>query len=352
MAVCQANEDLEDKSQIEVGEHATFVGIYDGHGSQQAANYVLDNLFNHFIEHVHNARLMSEDAITHAIAVTEQGFIEAVRGNAETQPQMATVGCCCVIGVIWQSRIYVANLGDSRAVIAYRTPSDSDTTMHSEPLSFVHHVNQLYTRRDLFGAESSEQEISHADGVNLIKNRIQVSRSIGDAYLKYPEHAIPDIPIRKAVLSAEPTRCTRPLREADKFLIFASSGLWDHLSLEQAVEFVRAHPPKGVAKRLVKEVQKRAAEKVGLTYEQVKRAAMGGNRIQTHNDITVVIIFLDHKLLNKDRRGLGRFNPFRKSPPELDDSIVGFADRIRQSLFHRLAWPPNAESAFQSTFIM
>lgn len=49
MAVVQANQTLEDQSQIESGPpFGTFVGIYDGHGGPEAARYVCDHLFRHF----------------------------------------------------------------------------------------------------------------------------------------------------------------------------------------------------------------------------------------------------------------------------------------------------------------
>lgn len=49
MAVIQANQVLEDQSQIESGSFGTFVGVYDGHGGPEAARYVCDHLFNHFL---------------------------------------------------------------------------------------------------------------------------------------------------------------------------------------------------------------------------------------------------------------------------------------------------------------
>lgn len=48
MAVVQANQVLEDQSQIESGQFGTFVGVYDGHGGPEAARYVCDNLFRNF----------------------------------------------------------------------------------------------------------------------------------------------------------------------------------------------------------------------------------------------------------------------------------------------------------------
>lgn len=78
----------------------------------------------------------------------------------------------------------------------------------------------------------------------------QVSRSIGDAYLKKPEFSLdPSFPrfhlaepLRRPVLSAEPSLSARVLQPNEKFLIFASDGLWEHLSNQQAVEIVYNNP--------------------------------------------------------------------------------------------------------------
>lgn len=56
MAVLQANEVVEDQSQVESGlfttispgPHGTFIGIYDGHGGPQTASFVNNNLFQTF----------------------------------------------------------------------------------------------------------------------------------------------------------------------------------------------------------------------------------------------------------------------------------------------------------------
>lgn len=55
MAVFQANKLLEDRSQTESGSlslmdsgpFGSFVGVYDGHGGPEAAQYITDHLFGH-----------------------------------------------------------------------------------------------------------------------------------------------------------------------------------------------------------------------------------------------------------------------------------------------------------------
>ncbi|XP_028207035.1 probable protein phosphatase 2C 42 [Glycine soja] len=45
MAVVQANQVLEDQSQIESGGFSTFIGVYDDHSGPDCSRYVCDNLF-------------------------------------------------------------------------------------------------------------------------------------------------------------------------------------------------------------------------------------------------------------------------------------------------------------------
>lgn len=49
-------------------------------------------------------------------------------------------------------------------------------------------------------------------------------------------------PMNMPVLSANPTILSHPLHPNDSFLIFASDGLWEHLSNEKAVDIVHSHP--------------------------------------------------------------------------------------------------------------
>jgi len=44
-AVVQANEVIEDHSQVESGRDATFIGVYDGHGGPDASRFISDHLF-------------------------------------------------------------------------------------------------------------------------------------------------------------------------------------------------------------------------------------------------------------------------------------------------------------------
>lgn len=48
-AVVQANEVIEDQSQVETGADAVFVGVYDGHGGAEASRFINDHLFHNLM---------------------------------------------------------------------------------------------------------------------------------------------------------------------------------------------------------------------------------------------------------------------------------------------------------------
>lgn len=85
----------------------------------------------------------------------------------------------------------------------------------------------------------------------LLKIYYQVCRAIGDAYLKHSEFVVDPAlerfrirePIRnQPVISAQPAVYSRILQRHDQFIIFASDGLWDNLSNQEAVEIVHKYP--------------------------------------------------------------------------------------------------------------
>jgi pyruvate dehydrogenase phosphatase len=56
-AIVQANEVMEDHSQVETGSDSVFVGVYDGHGGPDASLFVNNHLFNHLIREFSNFSL-------------------------------------------------------------------------------------------------------------------------------------------------------------------------------------------------------------------------------------------------------------------------------------------------------
>ncbi|KAI3971209.1 hypothetical protein MKW92_006340 [Papaver armeniacum] len=279
MAVVQANQVLEDQSQIEsFGGDTTFVGVYDGHGGPDTARYVCDNLYRHFREISEEAHGVTSETIRRAFLETEQGYTAIVDQLWDTRPNLATVGSCCLVGVVCQQTLYVANLGDSRVVLGKKV--GNTTGVAAIQLSSEHNANMEEVRQELTELHPDDpQVVVQKHGVWRVKGIIQISRSIGDLYLKDNKYNTEQIlgkfrlpePMLKPVLSADPSVMSLPLQPNDLFLIFASDGLWEHLSNEQAVEIVHRNPRAGSARILLKAALQEAARKREMRYEDLRR---------------------------------------------------------------------------------
>ncbi|KMZ63520.1 putative Protein phosphatase 2c [Zostera marina] len=310
MAVVQANQVLEDQSQIESSSgFGTFVGVYDGHGGHRAARYVCDHLYRNLRDILPGEQgqgVSHEAAIEGAFLETEQGFTSLVSDSWDTHPELATVGTCCLVGVICQRTLYVANLGDSRAVLGTKVGNTGHVA--AIQLSTEHNADEVAVRQDLLAQHPNDPHIvllKH--GVWRVKGIIQVSRSIGDEYMKHarfnqepinPKFRISG-PMNMPILSANPSIMSHELQQNDLFLIFASDGLWEHLTNDKAVEIVNSHPHMGSAKRLIKAALQEAARKREMRYSDLRRIDKKVRR-HFHDDITVIILFINHEIAQKN----------------------------------------------------
>ncbi|CAL0309238.1 unnamed protein product [Lupinus luteus] len=269
MADVQANQVLEDQSQIESGPFGTFVGIYDGHGGPDAARYVCDYLFRNFQAiRGEPPEVVTEETIRTAFLRTEEGFTALVSQMFRTLPDVATTGTCCLVGVILQQTLFVASLGDSRLVMGTRDGNIG--RVNAIQLSTEHNANIETIRQELADLHPDDPNIVVLkDDAWRVKGIIQVSRSIGDLYMKDAQFNRAPIkqkfrlrePMNMPILSANPTIISHRLQPNDSFLIFASDGLWELLSNERAVDIVHSNPHAGSAKRLVKAALHEAARR-------------------------------------------------------------------------------------------
>ncbi|XP_017244855.1 probable protein phosphatase 2C 46 isoform X3 [Daucus carota subsp. sativus] len=291
MAVIQANSLLEDQSQLvsgplsslNSGTLGTFIGVYDGHGGPETSRFVNDKLFPNF---------------------KKEDFLSSVREQWHTKPQLAAVGTCCLVGIICDGLLYVANAGDSRVVLGRADRSATGIT--AVQLSRDHNVNIASERDELHSLHPADSHIvvlKH--NVWRVKGIIQISRSIGDAYLKKAEFNREPLlakfrlpaPFKKPILSAEPSTSTHKLNSKDRFLIFASDGLWEQLSNQEVVDIVHNYPRNGIARRLIKVALHVAARKREMRYSDLQNIDRGVRR-HFHDDITVIAVFLDPQVTN------------------------------------------------------
>uniref|UniRef100_A0A2P2JK60 protein-serine/threonine phosphatase n=1 Tax=Rhizophora mucronata TaxID=61149 RepID=A0A2P2JK60_RHIMU len=318
MALIQANTILEDQSQLESGPmsslesgpQGTFVGIYDGHGGPEAARFITEHLFANIktingAEFTSENHAMSAEVINKAFFATEEEFLSLVKSQWLSKPQIASVGSCCLVGIVCSGLLYIANAGDSRVVLGKVERNVKE--VKAIQLSSEHNASMESVREELQSLHPDDPQIvvlKHK--VWRVKGLIQISRSIGDAYLKRAEFnrepllakfRLPE-PFNRPILKAEPAVSVQRLYPEDQFLIFASDGLWEHLTNQEAVDIVHNYQRNGIARRLLKAALQEAAKKREMRYSDLKKIDRGVRR-HFHDDITVIVLFLDSQMISR-----------------------------------------------------
>ncbi|GKV25836.1 hypothetical protein SLEP1_g35219 [Rubroshorea leprosula] len=296
LAMLQANPVMEDHCQFEIGRDSIFVGVYDGHGdSDEASRFLADNLCNN-LTRLAQKGTMSEDVLKRAVVATEDEFLQTVYDEA---------GSCCLATVIWKGSLYVANVGNSRVVIGILLRKSD---IFAEQVTKDHIADVEDIRKRIKALHRDDPDIVfEKDGVWCSKGIPQVSRAIGSAFLKIPNRYVHSsffqryklyLPFNPPLLKGEPELCRRLLYPDDKFLILASGGLWENLTKKKVVEIVNENKQTGIARRVIIRALKEVAKKKQMRFDDLLSVKKEERR-SFHDDISVLVIFLNHDFLEK-----------------------------------------------------
>eukprot|EP00890_Picochlorum_soloecismus_P000290 jgi/Picsp_1/1261/NSC_04742-R1_protein phosphatase 2c len=199
----------------------------------------------------------SSEAISNALAkafkLTDEAFAEL--GNEE---QLSLVGTTAVVALISSRSIYVANTGDSRAVLSRNGRAAALTDDHKA-------AREDETAR----VEAAGGQILFWNGVRVM-GLLAVSRAIGDHSLRPYVIADPEL----TVVNRHP---------GDELLVLASDGLWDVMNNQEACALAKKCLLRARQKGSTRESAARVAATV-LTRAAVDR----GSR----DNVTVLVIDL------------------------------------------------------------
>lgn len=215
--------------------------VYDGHGGKKAADFAKT--------HLHTAVLHSGFSKNEVeLKVSKKAIIEGIKkvdedllkvSAAEGWADGATAVCVWILG----QTVFVANLGDAKAVLA-RSPPLSEGVEGEKKEKTEGVVKGIVITREhkaIFPGERAR--IEKAGGFvakdGRLMGRVEVSRALGDR------------PFKKVGLSAVADVAAFELTERERFLILGCDGLWGVYSAGDAVEFVEKQLKEGVKAEVI-----------------------------------------------------------------------------------------------------
>ncbi|KAF6986681.1 hypothetical protein CFC21_004406 [Triticum aestivum] len=194
-------------------------GIFDGHGGSRAAEYLKEHLFENLMKH---PQFMSDTklAISETYKKTDSDFLDSEINTHRDDGSTASTA------VLLGNHLYVANVGDSRAVISKSGKAIA--------LSDDHKPNRSDERKRI---ESAGGIVMWA-GTWRVGGVLAMSRAFGNRLLKQ-------------FVVAEPEIQDQEIDDELEFLILASDGLWDVVPNEDAVSLVKMEEdPEAAARKL------------------------------------------------------------------------------------------------------
>jgi len=145
---------------------------------------------------------------------------DASSGDDFAEHKATGMGCTAGAAMVRNGEGTVANTGDSRCVISRNGVA--------EPLTLDHKPVLLEEAERIMNAGGFVRD-------NRVNGALNVSRTLGDLDFKRNDK----LPHTHQMVVATPDITTFDLQKGDEFMIIACDGIWDVLSNQEAVDFVR-----------------------------------------------------------------------------------------------------------------
>ncbi|XP_057446976.1 probable protein phosphatase 2C 67 isoform X2 [Lotus japonicus] len=200
--------------------------IYDGHGGRLAAEYAQKHLHGNVLSAGLPRELLdvktAKRSILDGFRKTDESLLqESAEGGWQDG---ATAVCLWVLG----QKVFVANVGDAKAVLARSTIPDGSQG-HSDGVHALKAIVLTREHKPIFPQERAR--IQKAGGFvssnGRLQGRLEVSRALGDRQFK------------KVGVIATPDIQSFDLTDREHFIILGCDGLWGVFGPSDAVDFVQ-----------------------------------------------------------------------------------------------------------------
>ena len=221
----------------------SFFGVYDGHGGSACADYLRDQLHQLIVKDP-DFPVNPKKAIERAFDEAEKTFMDFAENQALMETgQIERSGSCGIIVLIVGDMCYVANVGDSRAVMSadggekilllskdHKPESDEETKRIEENGGRIYQNSNYIPDMSASGKGTMQLIVGPH---RVFPGRLSVSRTFGDIEAKDPKYGgnpgcvIPTPDIRSF-----------KIRNNYDFIVIACDGVFEKLSNQDLVNAV------------------------------------------------------------------------------------------------------------------
>ena len=269
----------------------SFFAIYDGHGGSKCADYLRDCL-HRLIFNDENYPENVKEAIKNGFLKAENEFLNNYAIDKEDNMNILDhSGSCAVVIIIVDKKIYIANVGDSRAILSINlgkeyiiVTEDHKPSNEKERIRIIKNGGQVYQTQTPINSE--EGDILNGQILlgpyRVLPGRLSVSRTIGDIEAKGIQFGG-----NPNVVVPYPDIYTFDLEKDDiDFIVLGCDGIYDQISSEEILDCAWM-----ILKN--KEINYNLHEKCGIIVDFILKASMAR---KSFDNVTCVIVALKDNL--------------------------------------------------------
>eukprot|EP00884_Botryococcus_braunii_P018575 jgi/Botrbrau1/5400/Bobra.182_1s0004.1 len=221
----------------------SFFGVFDGHGGAAAAQFAQENMLELLVEQPSFPESPFQ-ALRAAFMKADEKLYDLVK-----ERKIEDSGSTALAALVHGTQLFVANAGDSRAVLSRRGRPVELSTDHKAVAAAE--------------AVRIEAEGGHVTSEGYLNAHLSVARALGNFSVEGMKTRSADGQF-SGPLTAVPEIKTHTLTHEDEFMVVACDGLWDVVSSARVVELARLHlqqknDPDSCARYLVESALEKSA---------------------------------------------------------------------------------------------
>ncbi|XP_058600812.1 integrin-linked kinase-associated serine/threonine phosphatase 2C isoform X4 [Onychostoma macrolepis] len=249
-----------------------YFAVFDGHGGARASQFAADNLHQTLLSKfpkgdVENLEKLVRKCLLDTFRQTDEDFLKNASSQKPAWKDGSTATCMLVVDDV----LYVANLGDSRAVLCRLEQAEDSGKRKCVTLALSkEHNPTIYEERMRIQRAGGSVRDGRVLGV------LEVSRSIGDGQYK-----------RCGVISTPDVRRCQ-LSRHDRFVLLACDGLFKVFSADEAVQFVL-----NILENETVQQKEGQSEEAGQFEAACQRLASEAVRRGCADNVTVILISIE-----------------------------------------------------------
>ena len=239
-------------SKMKTWPKISYFGIFDGHGGEECSEFLKNNYMNYLVENANFPFDIKLSMIESFQKIEEDFFKLKCKDNIDDSDKS---GSCALVSVIFDNKVYIANIGDSRAIMSigggtkvrqltadqkpdnikeferalkngskiYLDDND-DPDRDESKIEFIKDKSELEKMKEI-KENSTEEKI-----FRVYPSDLAVMRTIGDIKAKKKEFG--GIP---GTIINIPEVYIFDINSSDDFIVMGCDGIFDDLSNQEIV---------------------------------------------------------------------------------------------------------------------